>query len=336
MEPDHTGQNFGRIAGGTVLIPSKESIEALAAESGFGHGMLEKSIHLLSLLDVIFEDDFLKDRLVLKGGTALNLFHFQLPRLSIDIDFNYIGSADLSVMQEEREQVESLILAIAKSLRLTPTKVPADHACRKYTATYHSNFAGRGNVQLDINYLHRVCYFPPEKLDSIKLGIFAAENVQVISLEELAGGKIAALFGRRASRDLFDVFQLSQKISSKDKNLRLAYVLYGAKQPKDWRTVTLDDMNFDTADVRTQLLPVLNTTITAGIKSEDIYAKDLIDTCRKFLKPLFPLTAKEEEFIALLRDQGVIKPELLTYDRELAEKIKLDPALIWRASKSKK
>ncbi len=145
------------------MIPSKESVEALAAETGFRHDMLEKSIHLLSLLNVIFEDSFLKDRLVLKGGTALNLFHFKLPRLSIDIDFNYIGSHELAVMKEEREKVESLTLAIAKSLKLAPTKIPADHACRKYTATYHSNFAGRGNVQIDINYLHRVCYFPPEK-----------------------------------------------------------------------------------------------------------------------------------------------------------------------------
>ncbi len=317
------------------MIPSKESVEALAAETGFRHDMLEKSIHLLSLLNVIFEDSFLKDRLVLKGGTALNLFHFKLPRLSIDIDFNYVGSHELPIMQEEREQVESLTLAIAKSLKLTPTKIPADHACRKYTATYHSNFAGRGNVQLDINYLHRVCYFPTEKIDSIKLGSYTAKEVQVISLPELAGGKIAALFGRRASRDLFDVFQLAQKVSSKNKDVRLAYVLYGAKQPKDWRSVKLDDLNFDVADVKRQLIPVLNSAITSEIKSEDKYAQELIEACRKFLKPLFPLTAQEVEFIRLLREKGLIKPELVTDNKELADKIRLDPALAWRASKAK-
>lgn len=318
------------------MIPSKESVEALAAETGFRHDMLEKSIHLLSLLNVIFEDSFLKDRLVLKGGTALNLFHFKLPRLSIDIDFNYVGSHELSIMKEEREKVESLTLAIAKSLKLTPTKIPADHACRKFTATYHSNFAGRGNVQIDINYLHRVCYFPPKKMDSIKLGSYTAKDVQVISLPELAGGKIAALFGRRASRDLFDVFQLAQKISSKDKDLRLAYVLYGAKQPKDWRSVTLADLNFDVADVKSLLIPVLNSNITSSIESEDKYAKELIDACRQFLKPLFPLTDEEAEFIRLVREDGSIKPELLTDSKELALWISLDPALTWRASKAKK
>lgn len=315
---------------------SKESIEALAAESGFRHDMLEKSIHLLSLLDVIFEDEFLKSRLILKGGTALNLFHFKLPRLSIDIDFNYVGAADLSVMKEEREKVESLVLAIAKSLGLSPTKIPEEHACRKYTASYHSYFAGRGNVQIDINYLHRICYFKPERMNSIKFGTHTAGNVQVISIEELAGGKIAALFGRRASRDLFDVYQLSQKISSKDKNLRLAHVLYGAKQPKDWRTVKLNDINFDTADVKSQLLPVLNSSITSTIKSEEKYAQELIGGCLNFLKPLFPLNEKESEFIRLVREEGAIEPELLTSDKKLAERIKLDPALAWRASKAAK
>ena len=45
-------------------------------------------------------------RLVLKGGTALNLFLFDLPRLSVDIDVNYIGSADRDVMLEERPTVD--------------------------------------------------------------------------------------------------------------------------------------------------------------------------------------------------------------------------------------
>jgi hypothetical protein len=74
--------------GGAILIPSKESVEALAAQTGFRRDMLEKSIHLLALLDVIFEDYFLKDRLVLKCGTALNwidTWHEMRPSINFDL-----------------------------------------------------------------------------------------------------------------------------------------------------------------------------------------------------------------------------------------------------------
>ena len=54
----------------------------------------------MAILDGISAHPFLKERLVLKGGTALNLFFFDLPRLSVDIDLNYIGQLDRQDMQE--------------------------------------------------------------------------------------------------------------------------------------------------------------------------------------------------------------------------------------------
>ena len=65
-----------------------------AAFTGFRTEVLEKVIHLLSLLDTLRLHPFLKKRVGLKGGTALNLFVFDVPRLSVDIHLNYIGAAD--------------------------------------------------------------------------------------------------------------------------------------------------------------------------------------------------------------------------------------------------
>ena len=53
-------------------------------------------IRLIGLLSGIVRDPELRVRLVLKGGTALNLFLFTVPRLSVDTDLNYIGSVVLN------------------------------------------------------------------------------------------------------------------------------------------------------------------------------------------------------------------------------------------------
>jgi len=72
----------------------QEDLQNIAKTAGFRAEMLEKVIRLIELLNELFDNTFLKQRLALKGGTALNLFYFNLPRLSVDIDLNYIGSVD--------------------------------------------------------------------------------------------------------------------------------------------------------------------------------------------------------------------------------------------------
>lgn len=74
---------------------------------------MEKVWHLMAILDGISIHPFLKERLVLKGGTALNLFFFfDLPRLSVDIDQNYIGQLNRQQMLLERPEVEKALEAI--------------------------------------------------------------------------------------------------------------------------------------------------------------------------------------------------------------------------------
>lgn len=311
---------------------SKERIDFVASETGFRQEVLEKVAQLISLMDVISQDEFLKNRVVLKGGTALNLFHFDLPRLSVDIDLNYIGSLDPEVMKKERDEIEKLLFAICKSLKLDLGKLPDEYACRKYTASYHSYFSGRGNIQVDVNYLHRVTFWPTQLMNSSRVDSLTAKNVPIISMYELAGGKLAAFFARTASRDLFDVAELATKVSSP--LMRLAYVIYGAKQPKDWRKVTIDSISVDAEELAERLLPVLNTSISKKIKSPASYAKQLVDTCRSFVAPFFPLKDNEAEFIRLLREEGKIESSLLTDDENLAASIKQDPPLLWRASKA--
>ena len=81
---------------------SLEYLERCAAETGFTVATLEKVARLGELADDMGRHPLLRQVLVLKGGTALNLGYGAPSRLSVDLDFNYIGVAERSDMLEDR------------------------------------------------------------------------------------------------------------------------------------------------------------------------------------------------------------------------------------------
>ena len=107
-----------------------------AAATGFRTEVLEKVIRLLELLDTLRIHPFLRPRIALKGGTALNLFVLDVPRLSVDIDLNYVGSADRETMLADRPKVEQAIQAVCGRLGIQVKRVPSDHAGGKWRLSY--------------------------------------------------------------------------------------------------------------------------------------------------------------------------------------------------------
>jgi predicted nucleotidyltransferase component of viral defense system len=150
--------------------PSRERLLALPATSGFRTNVLEKAARLLNLLNALRSHPFLKDRLALKGGTALNLFLLDLPRLSVDVDLNYIGSADKETMLSDRPQIEKAIEAVFGREELSIQRKPKEHAGGKWLLQYQSPFGGRENLELDLNYMFRIPLWPITLLDSKEVG----------------------------------------------------------------------------------------------------------------------------------------------------------------------
>ena len=70
----------------------KNYISQRATKFGFIRDTLEKVYRLADILEYINSDPMLKGKLALKGGTAINLTIFNLPRLSVDIDPDYLGN----------------------------------------------------------------------------------------------------------------------------------------------------------------------------------------------------------------------------------------------------
>lgn len=68
---------------------NKSYLDRIATEKGFIRDNLEKVMRLAEILKHFHDNDLLAHSLVLKGGTAINLTVFQMPRLSVDIDLDF-------------------------------------------------------------------------------------------------------------------------------------------------------------------------------------------------------------------------------------------------------
>jgi predicted nucleotidyltransferase component of viral defense system len=117
---------------------SIERLQAEAEAAGFRAEVLEKVIQLLHLLGMIQTHPFLGGKLALKGGTALNLFLFEVPRLSVDIELNYIGAASSDEMVEQRPKVEEALGAVFAREGFSVRRVPGDHAGGRWALRYES------------------------------------------------------------------------------------------------------------------------------------------------------------------------------------------------------
>ncbi len=310
---------------------SYETLTAQAEATGFRADVLEKVAHLLGLLEALGSHPFLKGKLVLKGGTALNLFVFNVPRLSVDIDLNYVGADDRQTMLAERPRIEQAVHAVFAREGFTVRRMPEEHAGGKWSLRYQSAAGQGGNLEVDLNFMYRVPLWTVTLFDSYPVGAWQASQIPVIDIHELAAGKLAALLVRRQARDLFDSHRILHRKNFDHDRLRTAFVVYGAMNRKDWRTVSIEDVNFESGELGRQLIPTLRVAESAEQESFDQYGARLVEECRQALSVVLPFTDKEKAFLDLLLEHGEIDSTILTSDLDLQQRIQKQPLLEWKA-----
>ena len=87
-------------------------------------------MRLLDLLQAIAADPTLRTRVTPRGGTALNVFHLPLDRLSVNIDLNYVGALAREAMEADRPVVQASFAGPARRRGL-PGHSPAGGSCRR-------------------------------------------------------------------------------------------------------------------------------------------------------------------------------------------------------------
>jgi len=255
---------------------------------------------------------------------------FNLPRLSVDIDLNYVGSADREVMLAEREKVAQAITAVCGREGFTLRRVPNAHAGGKWRLGYTNALDRNANLEIDVVFTLRVPLWLIQARDSHPVGSFRARDIPVLDIHELAAGKLNALFTRHASRDLFDAHALLGRDDLDRDKLRLGFIVYGACSRRDWQTVSPEDIGCDHKELQRQLVPVLSRDVVPAGDDMNTWIDQLVQECRERVGLVLPFEDHEREFLVRVNEQGEIAPELLTGDDNLAARIRQHPQLLWK------
>lgn len=316
---------------------SLADLQRLAGATGFRAETLEKVLILLDLLDAIRAHPYAGPRVALKGGTALNLFALGVPRLSVDIDLNYVGALDRATMEAERPLVDRGLQAACERTSVTAKHIPTEHAGGKWRLSFVAAAGGTGTLELDVNYMLRTPLWPVDvRSPSALSGVPSHGAFPILDPHELAAGKLAALLARGASRDLFDARELLHSGTFDAGKLRLAFVVYGAMNRVDWRTVGLEAVTTSAADVTERLLPMLRSDLVPAKADVGAWTSSLVADCQRLLGVVLPLRGNEKAFLDGINDRGEILPPLLTDDERMRAIIATHPALAWKAVNVKK
>ena len=162
----------------------------------------------------------------LKGGTAINLFVRDLPRLSVDIDLTYLPVASreesLADIDAGLRRIAGRIEASLAAARVQPGKIRGENAVNKLFVR-----DGRVQVKIEVTPVLRGCVYEPEErgVSPVVERQFGFAATPVVSFPDLFAGKLVAALDRQHPRDLFDVRELlaSEGI---DERLRTAFIVY--------------------------------------------------------------------------------------------------------------
>ena len=310
---------------------NKNNIAQLASQTHFLRDNFEKVLRLTDVLDFISHNPKLQKCMILKGGTAINLTVFAMPRMSVDIDLDFHSPCSRDEMLFVRSRINDELLRYMASqgyLQSPNTKNP--HSLDSWVFFYQNAAGNKDNIKIEINYSMRQHIFEPcLRRTSIEF----LSNINVLTLQpiELFGSKIKALIERHTCRDLYDVNNLlhSELINTFDMSLlRKIVVFYLAVGGSSAPTTAYDFAGIRKigfSQIRATLLPMLRK----GDKFDFEQAKTEV---LQFLTELMLLTDSEINFINAFNKHQYC-PEMLFDNPIIINNISSHPMAEWKTRK---
>lgn len=258
---------------------------------------------------------FVDDTFALKGGTAINLFVRDMPRLSVDLDLVFPDhrlprdEALHRINEAIRQSVERL------NKRGFQTYVPTSGDAGETKLLVRQ---GATEVKVEVNFVMRGTVQPvrmasltPNARDTLEADI----EIPVVSLEDVYGGKLMAAMDRQHPRDLFDVMQLfaHEGITA---GIRRAFVVYLASHNRPVHEVLFPSLR----DIRHEFEHNF-----VGMTAEPVELDALLAAREQMMRELQQgLTEDERRFLLSL---VTAEPEWALLDIPHVEKL---PGVRWK------
>lgn len=295
----------------------------LSVPLGFAPLVVDKVERLLEVLSSLRDDAFLGEMFALHGGTALNVFHERVPRLSVDIDLMFVGAVDVEEMRRLRPHVDERLREVTGALGYIVRAMNDEHSGQTYRLRYPGDY-----VKVDISYLARVALLEPE----VRTCDFADPAVAfpVLQLPELVAGKIQAAMERVAARDLYDLYRLARAHpalfdDSLVRALAVRAICVSSRFPFVTRpTDALDRFENPSREFTEPLYAMLNADDAPDYR-------EMLASVIAWLAPLDRLVAHEAEFTRRLRESADYRPDLLFAEwPDVAARAAVDPVMTWK------
>jgi predicted nucleotidyltransferase component of viral defense system len=298
--------------------------------SDFAPRTLDKVQRLFTVLDELGRHPALRGKLCMHGGTAINLFMLDIPRLSVDIDLSYIGSADRDTMLAGRPAIERAVEQVATLLGYIIPDKRGDHAGRSFQLRYTGDW-GVDNIKIDLIYLNRIPTLEPLYRSSL-----LRPSLQVLTFSdfELVAGKVKAFYDRVKMRDIYDIMNLSSFLNGylqkypKEESLCHKVVLFYASMsnhfPLPFERRAIERFSGREKEVKDQLYPMLRVSERPTLDS-------MIEIAEGFISRfVLPKSETECDYLARFA-QADYRPELLFDDNSLAATAAgQNPEALWK------
>jgi predicted nucleotidyltransferase component of viral defense system len=162
----------------------------------------------------------------LKGGTAINLFYRDMPRLSVDIDLVYVP------VKNRIQSLDEMTSCIKQMGKAIVVRIP--NARIHYSLLYQTEYVNRLIIEVDrtvvkieLSPVLRGTVYDPVvmRINRTAEEAFGFAEVPVVSFEDLFAGKMMAALDRQHPRDLFDIKGLFENEGITDR-LKEAFIVY--------------------------------------------------------------------------------------------------------------
>lgn len=307
---------------------TKNEIQLKSKAKNFNTNSYEKLLRLCEFLKHISNSKY-KTLLSLKGGTAINLWLLNLPRLSVDADFDFSLNCTKDEMLELRKEIAKEIndYMLLEGYTLSGRSKTV-HSLDSFVYSYRTLSGSNDMLKLEINYSDRV-----HALDTISKDMIAdLNNIRINRLNdsELIGSKFNALLLRTTPRDVYDAYNLfkTYKIDNLIKKIALFYISISAEIPIDFDSI-LDTFIkevkiLDYNRLRESLLPLLH-------KGEKLDIEEMKEFVINNMTKLFTLNDNEKLFISKF-NEGIFEEKLL-FEEYKVNDLTSHPMVIWKTMK---